>query len=122
MHNTYFARTKFHTLSRRRQLALVMALLIGALEAGLLARLLARLLAARPDNPVVSALFTATAPLQGLFAVLDRGQPQFGAVLELSTLLLAICMPVLGYVVWVLLTRPQPEDATSVADTTSKEG
>lgn len=64
--------------------------ILGALEALLLARLVLRMLAARPENPVFAALFAVTAPLRAPLALLDAGQPRFGAVLELSTL--AACM------------------------------
>ncbi len=56
----------------------------------LVARLLFRLLAARPDHPVVAGVLGLTAPARALLAWLDAGQPAFGAVLELSTVVLVL--------------------------------
>lgn len=81
----------------------LVAALTGAASALLLARLLVRLLAARPDSPSFELLLAVTWPLVAPLALLDRGQPQFGATLELSTLVMAIFVPVAGYLVWVLL-------------------
>lgn len=66
---------------------------VGALEGLLLARLVLRLFAARPDNPAVAALLALTEPLRAPLALLDAAQPQFGAVLELSTLALLVLFP-----------------------------
>lgn len=74
--------------------------LLGAGAALLGARLLLRLLAARPDNPVLSVFFALTAP-PGPLAALDRGQPRFGATLELSTLALMLVLLALA----ILLAR-----------------
>ncbi len=73
--------------------------LIGAIEALVLARLVLRLFAARPDNPVFQGLFTATGVLAAPFTILDTYQPRFGAVLEFSTLALALVLPlaILGF-------------------------
>jgi YggT family protein len=68
---------------------------IGALQGLLLARLVLRLFAARPDNPVVALLFSTTEVLRAPLVFLDAGQPQFGAVLELSTLVLLLVLPAL---------------------------
>jgi YggT family protein len=65
----------------------IVAYVLGGGAALLLARVVLRLFAARPDNPVVAALFALTTPPRAL-ALLDAGQPQFGAVLEFSTLAL----------------------------------
>lgn len=70
----------------RRRFVPLLSVAAGAVGALLLARLLLRMLAARPDNPVVAALLSVTAPLVAPFAVLDASQPRFGAVLEFSTL------------------------------------
>ena len=75
----------------------IIAAAIGGIEALLLARLALRLLAARPDNPVVQALFAITA-LPEMLTFLDRGQPRFGATLEFSTLALILLLAVLGLV------------------------
>ena len=72
----------------------------GVLEGLLLARLVARLFAARAENAVVQGLYALTEPLRGLLLRLDANQPQFGAVLELSTLTLLVVIPLLGYGVW----------------------
>jgi uncharacterized protein YggT (Ycf19 family) len=76
----------------------------GAIEALLLARLLARLLAARPDNPAVQALYWLTDLLVFPLRWLDAQQPQFGAVFELSTLAMALLVPLLGFALWRLMT------------------
>lgn len=90
--------------------AILLVWAAGALEALLLARLLARLLAARPDNPAFALLYAITGPLVAPLAALDYDQPPFGAALELSTLVMASCVPLLAYLAWVLLagrnTRP----------------
>jgi uncharacterized protein YggT (Ycf19 family) len=75
----------------------------GALEALLVARLLARLLAARPDNPAIQILYALTDPLVMPLQALDAQQPQFGAVLELSTLMLLVVVPVVGYILWYVV-------------------
>lgn len=67
----------------------------------MLARLVLRLFAARPDNPSVAAIYWLTNPLAAALAALDVGQPTFGAVLELSTLVWCVSIPV----AWALLTR-----------------
>lgn len=73
---------------------------IGIAEGLLLARLVLRLFAARPDNPVIAALMAVTEPARLPLAALDVAQPQFGAVLEISTLVLVVALPVLVAVVW----------------------
>jgi hypothetical protein len=82
--------------------------LSGAAEALLLARLLARLLAARPDSPAFAALYLITGPLVAPLAALDHGRRQFGAILEFSTLAIAILMPVLAYMLWLWLATRRP--------------
>jgi hypothetical protein len=116
---TYTAWEKFQRLARRTQIALLVVALLGALEALLLARLLARLLAAREENYAIAALYALTESLRMPLALLDAGQPQFGAVLELSTFFLAICIPVFGYALWALLLRPGTHAATRVGKATS---
>jgi uncharacterized protein YggT (Ycf19 family) len=86
----------------------------GALEALLLARLLARLLAARPDNPAIILLYGITGPLVTPLRALDYDQPPFGAALELSTLTMAIAVPLAAYLVWVLLTGRNMGDGPDV--------
>ncbi len=66
----------------------------------LLARLVARALAARPDNPVIMVLYTVTAPFVRPFDFLNATQPPFGAVLEFSTLLVTLLVPLLALVIW----------------------
>jgi uncharacterized protein YggT (Ycf19 family) len=83
----------------------LIVLLTGVLEALLLARLVARLLAARPDNLFIEALYRVTQPLVLPLQALDAQQPRFGAVLELSTLVLVVVVPLLGYGLWRLATR-----------------
>lgn len=81
------------------------AFLGGALSGLLIARLVFKILAARPDSPAVTWLYTLTGPLVAPFAVLDRDQPRFGAVLEFSTLvtlMIIVCLTALG---WVWLGR-----------------
>lgn len=89
----------------RGNLGPALALVAGALEGLLLARLLARLLAARPDNPAFALLYGLSGPLRAPLAALDYDQPPFGAALEFSTLTMAILVPLLAYVAWVLLRR-----------------
>jgi uncharacterized protein YggT (Ycf19 family) len=79
--------------------------LIGVVEGLLLARLVLRLFAARPDNPAVQALMALTNPLRAPLIVLDAAQPRFGAVLELSTLVLVVLLPALTVLAWRLLRR-----------------
>lgn len=91
--------------SARSWASLGVAWLTGAAEALLLARLLLRLLAARPDNPAFALLYALSGPLVAPLAPLDRGQPPFGASLEISTLIMAIAVPILAYPAWIWLAR-----------------
>ncbi len=77
----------------------------GAAEALLLARLLLRLLAARPDNPAFALIYGLSGPLVAPLAPLDRGQPPFGASLEISTIIMAIVVPFFAYIAWAWLSR-----------------
>jgi hypothetical protein len=83
----------------------IVVYILGGVEALLLARLALRLLAARPENPVVAALYAATAPLRAPLAALDAGQPRFGATLEFSTLALFLLLLIVGVVVGRLSRR-----------------
>ncbi|NOK73760.1 MAG: hypothetical protein GFH24_608298n67 [Chloroflexi bacterium AL-N5] len=87
-------------------LRLTIVWFISIVETLLIIRFVLRLLAARPDHPVVSSVYAITTPLIQPFAALDSGQPQFGAMLELSTLvlILVIGMSILG-VVYIKQTR-----------------
>lgn len=85
--------------------AIALVWVAGVAEALLLARLLARLLAARPDNPAVVFLYGITGPMVTPLRALDYDQPPFGAALEFSTLTLAIFVPLLAYLAWVLLSK-----------------
>lgn len=98
---------KIHA-SRAHGVALLLIWLAGLLEALLLARLVARLLAARPDSPAIMILYGVTGPLVTPLAALAYDQPPFGAALELSTLSMAILVPLLAYLAWVLLHRRNP--------------
>ena len=69
--------------------------ILGGITALLLARLVLKLFAARPDNPVFAAVFAITTPPHAL-ALLDAGQPRFGAVLEFSTLALIAILLIAG--------------------------
>ncbi|MBK9712261.1 MAG: YggT family protein [Kouleothrix sp.] len=84
--------------TRRSTLFVVLAYALGAVEALLLSRLVLRLFAARPDHPVVAALYLITAPVQAL-AFLDASQPRFGATLELSTLALFLLILCVGLII-----------------------
>jgi uncharacterized protein YggT (Ycf19 family) len=77
--------------------------LVGAVEALLLARFVARVFAARPDNPAIAALDALSAPLVRPLQLLDAQQPRFGSVIELSTLLLLLLLPMAGYLLWRLV-------------------
>ncbi|NJN15944.1 MAG: YggT family protein [Oscillochloris sp.] len=79
--------------------------LAGILEALLLARIVARIGAARPDNPSIALLYNLTTPIIAPLSFLDSAQPMFGASLEFSTLCLAICVPLLTGMIWLLLSR-----------------
>lgn len=85
--------------------ARAIAWLAGGLEVLLLARLLARMIAARPDSPSIALLYQLTAPLIGPLALLDRGQPPFGASLERATLTLLALIPLGAYLLWAWLYR-----------------
>lgn len=78
----------------------------GVVDTLLLTRLFVRLLAARPDNPFVAWLYQLTDPLIiKPFSLLDANQPQFGAVLELSTLSLAAVVLMVGSVLYRLASE-----------------
>jgi hypothetical protein len=88
------------------------AVLVGVLEGLLAARLVALLFAARPDNPAIGLLLACTAPLTAPFRGLDHlaQQPQFGARLELATLVaMALVIGVAAVTKWALLKRSQYE-------------
>lgn len=91
-------------------MARVLTWAAGAVEALLLARLLARLLAARPNSPAFAALYALTWPLVAPLSALDMGQPRFGAVLEISTLVAAVLVPVVAALLWIWLA-PRRRDA-----------
>lgn len=82
-------------MNLRLKTDLLLVYLVAATEALLLTRLVLKLFAARPDHPVVSLVFALTNPLVRPLAALDASQPRFGAVLEFSTLVCAIVVPVL---------------------------
>jgi hypothetical protein len=91
-------------LSPRNSLVPIFVVAIaGIVEALLLARLIVLLFAARPDNPSFALLLRLTAPLRAPLAFLDDGQPAFGAILEYSTLTMALLVPLLGYLAWIVL-------------------
>jgi YggT family protein len=73
----------------------IIGAMLGGITALLLARLVLKLFAARPDNPVFAAVLTITTPPRAL-ALLDTGQPRFGAVLEFSTLALIAILLIAG--------------------------
>jgi YggT family protein len=73
----------------------IIGAMLGGITALLLARLVLKLFAARPDNPVFAAVFAITMPPRAL-ALLDAGQPRFGAVLEFSTLALIAILLIAG--------------------------
>ncbi len=85
----------------RLQIDLLLAYLVGTIEALLLARLVLQLFAARPDNATVNILLAITGPLIAPLNILDAGQPRFGAILEFSTLVLCLIIPML----WVIANR-----------------
>jgi len=82
----------------------IIAYVLGGIIAMLLARLVLRLVAARPDNQVFAALFSLTTP-PPVLAVLDAGQPHFGAVLEFSTLALIVLLLITGLLLRFLQSR-----------------
>lgn len=89
---------KFHSLR------LIWALGCGIIEALLLTRLAIRLLAVRLESSLWEWIALGSDLLIQPLRSLDAAQPQFGAILELSTLTLAICVPMIGYLGWWLLS------------------
>jgi hypothetical protein len=87
------------------RLQLGLCLLVGTVEALLIGRLLAQLLAARPDNPAIGWLYALSDPLRAPLALLDAGQPRWGARLEFSTLVMAGIVLMIGYAVWHVLAQ-----------------
>ena len=83
---------------------------IGVVEGVLIARFVLRLFAARPDNPVVQAVYGITQPLIAPLRVLDAGQPQYGASLEFATLTLLLVLPLITALMW-RLTQKNPSDS-----------
>lgn len=83
------------------------ALLGGALGGLLVVRLVLKLLAARPDSPAVTWLYHLTDPMVVALAMMDRDQPRFGAILELSTLATLVLIVSLTALIWVGLGRMQ---------------
>mgnify|MGYP005836454663 CR=1 FL=1 len=73
---------------------------IGVMEGVLIARFVLRLFAARPDNPVVQAVYGVTQPLVAPLRALDAGQPQYGASLEFATLMLLLALPLITVLMW----------------------
>lgn len=73
---------------------------IGVMEGVLIARFVLRLFAARPDNPVVQAVYGVTQPLVAPLRALDAGQPQYGASLEFATLVLLLALPLITVLMW----------------------
>ncbi|WP_322487877.1 YggT family protein [Chloroflexus sp.] len=92
-------------LGQRLRVRDSIAFLGGALSGLLMARLVLKLLAARPDSPAITWLYTLTGPLVAPFAALDRGQPRFGAILELSTLTTFIVVMFITALGWLWLGR-----------------
>ncbi|WP_322820672.1 YggT family protein [Chloroflexus sp.] len=83
------------------------ALLGGALGGLLVVRLVLKLLAARPDSPAVTWLYNLTDPIVAALAMMDRDQPRFGSILELSTLATLVLIVSLTALIWVGLGRMQ---------------
>lgn len=92
-------------------------LVAGGVEAVLVARFVARLLAARPDHPVIQALYWSSAPLIWPLTPLDAQQPRFGAIMEISTLTMIGLVPLLAYLLWLVvhptLLRATSDDAAA---------
>lgn len=76
-------------------------LILALLESMLLTRLVLKLFAARPDHPVMQAIVLLSQPFIAPLAWLDAGQPRSGAVLEFSTLVICVLLPML----WLILVR-----------------
>ena len=83
---------------------------IGIVEGVLIARFVLRLFAARPDNPVVQAVYGVTQPLIEPLQALDAGQPQYGASFEFATLTLLLALPLITALMW-RLTQKNPSDS-----------
>ena len=69
-----------------QQILPILQALLGLVAGLLAARFVVRLLAVRPEARWWQVLDLLSAPLRAPFAAFDAGQPQFGAVLELSSL------------------------------------
>lgn len=95
-------------LGQRLRVRDAIALLGGALSGLLIARLVLKLLAARPDSPAITWLYALSGPLVAPFAALDRDQPRFGAILELSTLTTLIVVMIITGLGWLWLGRMRP--------------
>lgn len=76
---------------------------VGGVAALLIARVVVRLFALRPAHPSFDLLLHITAPVRAPLAWLDAAQPQFGAVLEISTLVALLIWLIGGYLGWVAL-------------------
>lgn len=78
----------------RLKAELILNLLMGCLETLMLARLALQLFAARPSNAGVAALIALSTPLVAPLSALDAGQPRFGSILEFSTLVWCLGLPI----------------------------
>jgi hypothetical protein len=95
--------------------------LIGIFSALLLGRFVAKALAARPDNPLFAWLYGITEWLRVPLAWLDAGRPQYGAVIEVSTLLMALLLLGAGFIVMHMLQLVAARDRPSSSKTNPKE-
>jgi uncharacterized protein YggT (Ycf19 family) len=80
-------------------------IVLGIVEGALIARFVLRLFAARPDNPVVQALYAVTQPVIAPLHALDAAQPQYGASLEFATLTLLLVLPLITALMWRLIQK-----------------
>jgi apolipoprotein N-acyltransferase len=104
----------------RQIIRLSLPALIGVFSALLLGRFVAKALAARPDNPCFVWLYAGTEWLRLPLAWLDAGRPQYGAVIEVSTLLMALLLPVAGLLAARCLQHMPPQDRPNVSETNAK--
>jgi uncharacterized protein YggT (Ycf19 family) len=82
-----------------------LAMVVWVIEALLIARLVLKLFAARPDHPVFASLFLLTTPLTMPLQFLDAQQPQFGAVLEFSTLATIVVIALGDWIISMIWQR-----------------
>ncbi len=98
---------------RQWRLRDALATISGALTGALIARLVLKLFAARPDSPAVQWLYALTDPFVAPLMMIDRDQPRFGAVLELSTLATLGVIVSVTALLWIWLGAREQSDSAN---------